>query len=474
MMRRGAAAILWLLPALLGTAQPAEAELTVRVGSPLIYQYESVSLTVVDSEQGQDADPGPVEVTMADARDRRTVVYAAPTDRPGEWRGRFTPTLAGRLTGAAVLARGEAREIGLVPLIQVRRARRPGFLSLKPDGGRAFHQAPATPGAAGPSGSLFPLGIVLAAPTALPGPGSWDPAAECERCRALGANLVVVPLPDDAAHAGSPAGDAVDRLLLTAEQPGRSPLAIILRLRVDGPTEAVATRMRDAGRRWGWAVALAAWQVQTAGDSAAVDWGAATAALRSGDAYGHAIGAPAAVAGASDVGDFCYGTGFPTGTRARPAMAEATAGSPLESLWQWMAVGGLGAPVLSLEALPEHADKLIRAFRELAVRAGFHAREAQAGGGLSPSEPAHRRFGSNLIAWTAGKSDLALPAPRGRYAASFLSPQTHEYRALPPATSTGGQVLISGLPGGKPGILLLTLQRRSQRVPTNRGQRACR
>src|SRR5207302_566617 len=94
---------------------------------------------------------------------------------PGRWEARFAPDLAGHYTGTVVVARGEEREIGLVPLITVHPSGRRGFVRALALGGRMFECS---------AGGLFPMGVDLQPAEA----ANLDWAAELARLRAQGVN----------------------------------------------------------------------------------------------------------------------------------------------------------------------------------------------------------------------------------------------------------------------------------------------
>ncbi len=283
-MRRSAAMLFGLI--VVGQS-PARAELRVQVSARSVGLYHSIRISVADPNP--DADPAaPLEatLTMADPGDRRISARLYPVGGH-RWEGRFTPERTGNYTGTVVLARGEAREIGLVPLIRVHPSSSRGFVRRIAPRSRMFECD---------RGGLFPMGVDIDRP--LEFTGDWR--EEFRWLRGRGANYVRMTLPwSEDPLATDPARLAqVDRWLQAAEETG-----LFVQLCLDGPREWAGSRTRDIGAwlieyerllrsaaaRWSAFASLAAWEIDLPVAAAPGEQRQCVAALRQADPHHHPV-----------------------------------------------------------------------------------------------------------------------------------------------------------------------------------------
>lgn len=409
-------------------ARPAAAELNVTVSRTLVGQYESVGITVKDPKQGLDAQQGPLLVTMADSGDHQHDLYLEPTGRPGEWSGRFTPMRTGRYTGTALLDRGDEKEIGLVPLIRVRRSGKSGFIRLNPKTRRALRYSNGA--------SLFPIGVRLAPQDVRPG---TDWRSLFGRLRASDINYVEVPvawpaeLPDAEQQS---LYRSVDTAVVEAERTGR----LAVQLRLMGPADlseagqtAYEAQLQRAARRWGYSPAVAAFYVASASPEVTPEvrqrW---ARAIRAVDPYRHLIALPGVSDDARAGGDILvmpWNWQRPANRFAILEVPEKVEGPdplPGESSWQMLVLGGVGLPLWPYRVDAPDAPAVLDRIRKLARAAGripYQTAARPLTGVVSVDTPgSFCRYGRSCVGWVApeGNRVLDLSAlPRGHYRVTF-------------------------------------------------------
>jgi hypothetical protein len=342
---------------LAGLPLPASAELVVRVSPPAAGVYQTVLVTAEDPDPSPETPAGGevVTLTMADARDARRSLLLLPAG-PHRWAGRFTPESAGRHTGTVVLEADDAREIGLVPLLQVKPSGRRGFVRSLAPRGRMFECN---------AGGLFPMGVDLTA--AAPAETEWKELSA--RLRRQGANYVRVGVPWANGEEAELAG--IDRCLLAAEEAG-----LFVQLRLAGPAgadppaaEAYEKFLQEAAVRWGPFASLAAWELdaRAAGDPARM--AALLAALSSPEVYRHLVTVEVPAGEAVPPGiDFPTSEPAPGAAVGEPGLCLAPPPSTdaAPDLWPGLFSPGIGLPLIgcrpgedpgaALAALPAVAE----------------------------------------------------------------------------------------------------------------------
>jgi hypothetical protein len=423
---------------------------------------ETVGITVTDPEGGEGADPGPLTVLMADSSDRRHTYFLDPTGRPGEWRGRFTPMLVGRYTGTALLARGERKEIGLVPLIRVRRSSRRGFLRLSPTSPRVLQYGAGDP--------FFPVGLRLD-PQSLHAGIDW--AREFRTLRAHGVNYLEVPVEWPAglsAAAQAESQETVDRLLLLAERSDR----FGIQLRLDAPDDLSSPSVGDYEaqlqrwvRRWSHSPALAVWHVAGAGESFSPQERARMVRIvRSSDSYGHLVAVPGSDESARAGADLLItplSLERPAPPRSILTLEEAQVSAaplPGETSWQMLAAGGIGLPLRTYlpgspgaPALLDRMAALARAARSIP----YQLAPAPVPGAVAVDSPGGvYRYGRVWAGWVAPDpgQPLRLPGlPRGRYRVSLWDPARDTHLSDTLLWSEGGEARVE-LPSNLQSVFL--------------------
>jgi hypothetical protein len=415
-------------------ARPALAELRVRASRNTPGCFEPISLTVTDPLGGLDARPGPLMVTMADAADHRMAVSLEPTGRPGEWAGRFTPVMAGRYTGTAVLERGDEKELGLVPLIRVQPSRAWGFVRTHPTSTRALRYSNGM--------SLFPIGVRLHKDDLRPGT-NWR--QELARLSAHGVNFMEVPV---VWPGGLPEGqrrealETVDALVLAAERAGRMALQMRLEAPADVSGSGAAQYEEQLGRwarRWAYSPAVGVWYAAGARDlSPSSPAARCVQAIRNADPYRHLIAVPGTAGGARAGADLLvapWNWQRPANQFALlevPDEAGGPAPLPGENSWQMLALGGVGLP-LGPYRVGAESPAFFQRMGWLARVAGsipYQVNGAPLGGVVPVDSPgSFCRYGRVCVGWLAGETPrLSLPSlPRGRYEAHFWNPENDAY-----------------------------------------------